>query len=112
MGRRWVDTVTADTRRKIELLLGDVASTGLARRLGYLGKSCIHPSQIALANQAFRPTDAEISHAIKVVETAAQYKASGQGAYLVDGHMIDAPFLLRAQNIVSLARRLSILPPH
>lgn len=91
---------------------GFLAEAQMARRLGLSGKSCIHPSQIALANQAFRPTDAEISHAIKVVETAAQYKASGQGAYLVDGHMIDAPFLLRAQNIVSLARRLSILPPH
>src|SRR5262249_41013902 len=31
-----------------------------ARRLGYIGKSCIHPSQIALANSVFRPSDAEI----------------------------------------------------
>lgn len=89
---------------------GFLAEAQMARRLGLSGKSCIHPSQIALANQAFRPTDAEISHALKVVEAAAQYTAAGQGAYLVDGQMIDAPFLRRAQNIVTIARRLNLLP--
>lgn len=89
---------------------GFLVEAQMARRLGLSGKSCIHPSQIALANQAFRPTDAEISHALKVLEAAAQYEAAGQGAYLVDGQMIDAPFLRRAQNIVKIARRLNLLP--
>lgn len=75
----------------------------LARRLGYLGKSCIHPSQIALANDAFRPTDAEIAHARRVVAAAAEAEASGTGAYLVEGQMVDRPFVERARAILAQA---------
>lgn len=82
----------------------------LARRLGLAGKTCIHPSQVALANQAFRPTDEEIAHAYKVVQAAADADARGLGAYIVDGRMIDAPFVRRAQAIVAAARHLALLP--
>lgn len=73
----------------------------LARDLGFIGKSCIHPSQIALANAVFRPTDAEVAHARRVVEAAEQADAQGVGAYVVDGKMIDAPFLARARAILA-----------
>jgi citrate lyase subunit beta / citryl-CoA lyase len=86
------------------------AEAELARRLGFLGKSCIHPSQIALANEVFRPSDAEIAHALKVVDAAREADAKGLGAYLVDGKMIDRPFVLRAQAIVDTARRMGLLP--
>jgi citrate lyase beta subunit len=89
---------------------GYMAEAQLARRLGLAGKTCIHPSQVALANQAFRPTDEEIAHASKVVEAAADADARGLGAYIVDGRMIDAPFVRRAQAIVAAARRLALLP--
>ena len=90
---------------------GFMAEARLARRLGLAGKSCIHPSQVALANEAFRPTDAEIAHAVKVSEAAAAADAQGLGAYMVDGRMIDRPFVLRAQAIVAAARRLGLLLP-
>jgi citrate lyase subunit beta/citryl-CoA lyase len=89
---------------------GYLAEAHLARRLGFAGKTCIHPSQVALANQAFRPTDAEIAHALKVTEAAAQADARGAGAYVVDGRMIDRPFVLRARAIVTTARRLGLVP--
>lgn len=85
------------------------AEAQLARRLGFAGKTCIHPSQVALANEAFRPTDAEIAHAVKVAAAAPDADASGFGAYVVDGRMIDRPFLERAQAIVATARRLGLL---
>ena len=85
---------------------GYLAEAQMARRLGLAGKTCIHPSQVALANLAFGPTDAEIRHAQRVVEAAARPDTQGQGAFLVDGHMIDAPFLKRAHSIVALANRL------
>jgi citrate lyase beta subunit len=81
----------------------------LARRLGFAGKTCIHPSQVALANEAFRPTDADIAHAVKVTAAAADAEARGAGAYVVDGRMIDRPFLKRAQAVVATARRLGLL---
>jgi len=90
---------------------GYVAEAQLARRLGFAGKSCIHPSQVALANQVFRPGDADIAHAQKVCAAAIAADAQGLGAYLVDGKMIDRPFLLRAQAIMATARRLGLVPP-
>jgi citrate lyase subunit beta/citryl-CoA lyase len=81
-----------------------------ARRLGYIGKSCIHPSQIALANAVFRPSDAEIAAALRVVEAARGAEANGVGAFLVDGRMIDGPFIKRAEAILGAARGLGLLP--
>jgi citrate lyase beta subunit len=85
------------------------AEAQMARRLGYAGKTCIHPSQVAIANEAFRPADEEIAHAWRVVQAAAQADAAGVGAFLVDGRMVDRPFLLRARGIVATARRLGLL---
>jgi citrate lyase subunit beta/citryl-CoA lyase len=86
------------------------AEAMLSRRLGFLGKTCIHPSQVAIANEVFRPTDAEIAHACKVVEAAREADANGIGAYVVDGKMIDVPFVIRARAIVASARALGLLP--
>ena len=82
-----------------------------ARRLGYIGKSCIHPSQIELANAVFRPSDAEIAAALRVVEAARGAEAHGVGAFLVDGRMIDGPFIRRAEAIVGAARRMRLDRP-
>jgi citrate lyase subunit beta/citryl-CoA lyase len=73
------------------------------RRQGYAGKSCIHPSQIAIANAAFMPTPAEIARAHRILAAADDAKAKGIGAFLVDGQMIDAPFVAGARAIVALA---------
>ncbi len=81
-----------------------------ARRLGYIGKSCIHPGQIALANAVFRPTDPEIGAALRVVEAARGAEVNRVGAFLVDGRMIDVPFIKRAEAILGAARRLGVLP--
>jgi citrate lyase subunit beta/citryl-CoA lyase len=84
------------------------AEAGLARRLGYIGKSCIHPSQVAHANDVFRPSDDEIAHARRVVAAADEAEARGIGAYSVDGHMVDAPFVDRARRVLATAKRLGL----
>jgi citrate lyase subunit beta/citryl-CoA lyase len=81
----------------------------MARRLGYLGKSAIHPSQVPLANAIFRPSDAEIAHSLKVVEAAREASRKGVGAFTVDGRMVDAPFIRRAEQILALALRLGLI---
>jgi citrate lyase subunit beta/citryl-CoA lyase len=88
---------------------GFTAEAQQARRLGFIGKSCIHPRQVALANAAFRPGEEEIAHALRVVEVARGAQAQGVGAWVVDGKMIDAPFLRRAEAVLVLARRLGLL---
>ncbi len=81
-----------------------------ARRLGYIGKSCIHPTQVPLANAVFRPTEAEISAALRVVAAAREAERDGVGAYLVDGRMIDIPFVTHAESVLGAARRLGLTP--
>jgi len=81
-----------------------------ARRLGFIGKSCIHPTQVPLANTVFRPSDAEIAAARRVVEAAGQAESIGVGAFLVDGRMIDVPFIARARSIIGAAERLGLAP--
>jgi len=80
----------------------------MARRLGYLGKSAIHPSQVPLANAVFRPSEEEIAHSLKVVAAAKEAAAKGVGAFTVNGKMVDAPFIKRAEAILHLARKLGL----
>ena len=75
----------------------------MARRLGFIGKTCIHPRQVALANAAFAASEAELALARRIVEAAVQ--APSRGAFVVDGRMIDLPFLKRAQALLATARR-------
>jgi citrate lyase beta subunit len=84
---------------------GFVAEARMARRLGYVGKSCIHPRQVAPANQVFQPSDEEVAAAQRIVSAARLAVADGRGAFLVDGRMIDPPFLRRAEAILAAAAR-------
>ncbi len=79
-----------------------------AQQLGFAGKSCIHPTQIALANEVFRPSQADVAHAFRVVEAARASLARGVGAFVVDGRLVDGPFITRAEQMVALARRLGM----
>ena len=87
---------------------GFLAEAQQARRLGFFGKSCIHPRQVALANAAFRPSDEEVAHAQRVVAAARSASTQDVGAFVVDGKMIDAPFLRRAEAILATAARLGL----
>jgi citrate lyase subunit beta/citryl-CoA lyase len=64
-------------------------SCRIARAMGFDGKQCIHPSQIAAVHAIFSPTADEMAHARRVVETYDAALASGRGAATLDGAMID-----------------------
>lgn len=80
------------------------ADAEAARALGLAGKSCVHPSQIAIANAVFFPRPSEIENARRIVEKADEMLAKGVGAFTVDGVMADGPFIDRARAILQLAR--------
>lgn len=80
---------------------GFIAEAQRAHGLGLLGKSCIHPRQIALANAAFSPTEAELARARRIVQAAQEAHNQGHGAFVVDGRMVDLPFLKRAQALLA-----------
>lgn len=77
---------------------GFAAEAAMARRLGFLGKSCIHPRQVPLANAAFAPSDAELERARRIVAAAREAR---EGAFVLDGQMIDLPFVKRAQALLA-----------
>jgi citrate lyase subunit beta/citryl-CoA lyase len=73
-----------------------------ARALGFGGKLCIHPKQIAPVHQAFSPTAAELAWAERVVAAA---EAAQGGAVALDGGMVDRPVILIAQQMLEEAAR-------
>lgn len=79
------------------------AEAEMARRLGFRGKSCIHPSQVSIANGVFQPTGEEIAHAERIVEAARKAQAAGSGVFMVDGRMIDAPAIRRAESVIAMS---------
>ncbi len=87
---------------------GYTADAQEAHELGFAGKSCIHPTQIDLANQVFRPSQTDIDHALRVVEATKNATTTSTGAFVVDGRLVDGPFIARAEKLVALARRLGL----
>jgi citrate lyase subunit beta/citryl-CoA lyase len=69
-----------------------------ARRLGFGGKLCIHPRQVATVKAGFAPTEAELAWARAVVRASEEAKGA---AVAVHGRMVDKPVLLRAQAILA-----------
>jgi citrate lyase subunit beta / citryl-CoA lyase len=74
--------------------------TRRARCLGFRGKLCIHPKQIAAVHAAFACSSAEREWAQRVIDAA---NASGGAAVAVDGKMVDTPVILKAQEILAAA---------
>lgn len=69
-----------------------------SRRLGFGGKMCIHPKQVAAINAGYGPTAVELAWAREVLAAVA---ASGAGALRVAGQMVDRPVIERARRIVA-----------
>jgi citrate lyase beta subunit len=76
----------------------------IARALGFDGKQCIHPAQLAIVTTAFSPTAEEVANAAAVVAAMERATAEGQGAGSHDGRMIDAVSLRMAQVVLQRHR--------
>jgi citrate lyase subunit beta/citryl-CoA lyase len=75
-----------------------------ARRDGFRSKMAIHPDQVAIINEAFSPSDAEVAHARKIVDLFAANP--GAGTLKLDGRMLDIPHLKQARRVLSLHEQL------
>jgi len=78
------------------------AEAVLARSLGFIGKSCIHPRQVPIVNEVFEDS-VEVARARRLVKAAADAEASGQGAFLFEGSMADAPAIEAARVLLRRA---------
>ena len=77
-----------------------------ARRMGFAGKTCIHPSQVPIANEVFAPRAEEIANAERVLAAARDAADRGEGVFALNGQMIDEPIIAQARAIVALAAKL------
>lgn len=80
------------------------ATTG--RDMGYDGKICLLPRQLDVANRVFRPSDAELDHARRLIARYEEAMARGIGTIDFEGKMVDGPLLKRAQRLVGFAGAL------
>lgn len=71
-----------------------------AAALGCEGKWAIHPSQVALANEIFTPTEKEVSRARRILVEMEKAAKEGKGAVSLDGRLIDAASIRMAENVV------------
>jgi citrate lyase subunit beta/citryl-CoA lyase/(S)-citramalyl-CoA lyase len=79
---------------------GLAESTQRAKALGFTGRACIHPRQVATVNAAFTPTSAEVERARRVI--AALEEAKGAAA-LLDGKLIELPVIRAAERVLARA---------
>jgi malyl-CoA/(S)-citramalyl-CoA lyase len=78
-----------------------------AAALGCEGKWAIHPTQVALANEVFSPTEAEVTKARRIIEELRAAEAQGKGAASLDGKMIDAASEKMARNVLVIAEAIA-----
>jgi malyl-CoA/(S)-citramalyl-CoA lyase len=79
-----------------------------AAALGCEGKWAIHPSQVALANEVFTPTEQEISRARRILEAMEEAAKEGKGAVSLDGRLIDAASIRMAENLVAKVEQMQL----
>jgi citrate lyase subunit beta/citryl-CoA lyase len=121
VGYRWSDSFLETLAFRSQVLLAARASgilhpvTGLvtevdeqvthrfaeqSRAIGYEGMFVIHPSQIAVANTAFAPTDDEFAWSQEVLEVYEQAEQDGRGTALdSSGRLVDFAMLRMAKRV-------------
>ena len=100
-----LDTVFSDVNDEEGL----IAEAKHIKQLGFDGKSVINPRQIQPIIDIFTPTLKEIQKAKAVMEAIAEANRRGSGVISLNGKMIDRPFVLRAERVISLAKAAKII---
>ena len=76
------------------------------RRLGFDGKTLIHPDQVAVANEVFAPPEAEVAFARKIIAAFAQPESKGKGVITVEGRMVELLHAEMAARTVAIAEAI------
>jgi citrate lyase subunit beta/citryl-CoA lyase len=98
-GVQAIDTVFGD----VDDLAALAQSCRAASELGFEGKGCIHPRQVAVVNRSFTPAQDEVERAQRIVLAFRNAEARGLGVVAVGSKMIDAPVVKRALRTIELA---------
>jgi len=79
----------------------------MARALGFLGKSMVHPGHIEVVNETFTPTVAEVEFSRGLITEFEKAVAEGKGSISYAGKLVDRPIYARAVGAVHLADRIA-----
>ena len=74
-----------------------------ARELGFAGKVVFHPAQVAVANEVFSPTPAEVQHAERLIAGYRDALARGHGTALADGAFVAIDLVAPAERLLQRA---------
>ena len=88
---------------------GFAAACVQGKELGFDGKTLIHPKTIAVANEVFAPSAAEVAQAHKVIAAHAEAAAAGKGVVVLDGKLIENLHVEAARRTVALAEAIAEL---
>lgn len=94
-----LDTVFAD----IDDDEGLREETIYAKKIGFTGKAVINPRQIEVIHKVFTPTEDEIRKAVRIILEARKNMEKGIGVFAIDGKMVDAPIVARAEHVLNIA---------
>lgn len=94
-----IDTVFVDVNDEEGLK----KETEYAKNIGFSGKAVINPRQIDIIHEVFTPTNEEIRKAYRIVKEFKKNKEAGIGVFAIEGKMIDAPVVARAEYVLELA---------
>ena len=75
-------------------------------RMGFQGRLCIHPDQIAITNELFTPSATEVAKAERIVAAFNDAEAAGLAAIQVDGVFVDYPIVYRAQRTLETIKAI------
>jgi citrate lyase subunit beta/citryl-CoA lyase len=113
---RIVNAAHAAGIQAIDSVFGDVGDMdGLlrwgqaSRAMGFEGMGCIHPGQIRVIHEAFRPSAAEIEKAQRIVAAFEEAQRKGLGVVSLGSKMIDPPVVQRALKLVERARTMGAI---
>lgn len=83
--------------------------TEYARSIGFDAKSSIHPRHLPVIHEVFAPKEREVLHALRVMEARDLAFKENKGVFSLDGKMVDAPVIARAQATLDLAEALGLV---
>ncbi len=86
---------------------GYKAAAGRAAVLGCEGKWAIHPSQVALANEAMGPSEKDVARAKRILVAMEEAAKAGKGAVSLDGRLIDYASIRQAEVLVKKAEQIA-----
>ncbi|MCK4750055.1 MAG: CoA ester lyase, partial [Bacteroidales bacterium] len=104
-GIQAIDSVYSDVDN--EAGLGETVRR--SRNMGFEGMGCIHPRQVPVVLEAFKPTTGEIERAAAIVNAFEDAKQKGLGVVSLGSKMIDAPVVKRARRTLDLALQMNLI---